>query len=152
MSSGIDSIQNCVNLCVLSTILINIILSNFLKAYPLLDFFSSSLIIFLKVVKILYLGILYIYIYIYIFVGAKAWTFVLGLKPHLLKEMHPRRSKWLERLQSEWSCKERVKGISPRRSFSSDLTNVSQVGIRWTWVTFQEIPAMKINFRCVRRW
>ena len=72
MSSGIDSIQNCVNLCVLSTILINIILSNFLKAYPLLDFFSSSLIIFLKVVKILYLGILYIYIYIYIFVGAKA--------------------------------------------------------------------------------
>ena len=84
--------------------------------------------------------------------GAKAWTFILGLKPYLLMGMCPRRSKWLERPQSEWPCKERVEGISPRGSSSSDLTNVNQVGIRLTCVTFQEIPAMKIDFRCVRRW
>ena len=30
-------------------------------------------------------------------VGAKVWTFILGLKPYLLMGMRPRRSKWLGR-------------------------------------------------------
>ena len=39
------------------------------------------------------------------------------------------------------------KGISPRGSSSSDLTNVSKMNFVSIWVTFQEVPAMKINFR-----
>ena len=85
-------------------------------------------------------------------VGVKAWTFVLGLKPHLLMGTRLRRSKWLEKSQSKRSCKERVKGSSPRGPASSDLTNVSQIGFRLTWVIFQEVPAMKRYFRRVKRW
>ena len=40
------------------------------------------------------------------------------------------------------------KGISPRGSSSSDLTNVSKVNFVLTWVTFQETPVVKIDFRC----
>ena len=40
----------------------------------------------------------------------------------------------MERPQSGWSCKERFEGNSPRGSYSSNLTNVSQVGIHLTWV------------------
>ena len=40
------------------------------------------------------------------------------------------------------------KGISPRGSSSSDLTNVSKVSFVLTRVTFQEAPAVKIDFRC----
>ena len=36
-------------------------------------------------------------------VGAKAWTLILGLKPHLLMGMRLRRSKWLGRSQNRWS-------------------------------------------------
>ena len=84
--------------------------------------------------------------------GAKAWTLILGLKPHLLMRMHPRMSKRLGRSQNRWSRQERVEGRGPRGSSSSDLTNISQAGIRLTWVIFQEIPTMKIDFRRVRRW
>ena len=41
------------------------------------------------------------------------------------------------------------KGISPRGSSSSDLTNVSKMNFVSIWVTFQEVPAMKINFRYI---
>ena len=80
-------------------------------------------------------------------VRAKAWTLILGLKPHLLMRMRPRRSKWLGRSQNRWSCQKRVEGRGPRRSSSSDRTNLSQAGIRVTWVIFQETPTMKIDFR-----
>ena len=40
------------------------------------------------------------------------------------------------------------KGISPRGSSSPDLTNVSKMNFVSIWVTFQEVPAMKIDFRC----
>ena len=40
------------------------------------------------------------------------------------------------------------KGISPRGSSSSDLTNVNKMNFVSIWVTFQEVPAMKIDFRC----
>ena len=43
------------------------------------------------------------------------------------------------------------KGTSPRESSSSDLTNVSKVNFVLAWVTFQEVPAMKIDFRCTRK-
>ena len=31
---------------------------------------------------------------------------------------------------------------------SSDLTNVSKVNFVLTWATFQEVPAVKIDFKC----
>ena len=40
------------------------------------------------------------------------------------------------------------KGISPRGSSSSDLTNVNKMNFVSIWVTFQEVPAMKIDIRC----
>ena len=40
-----------------------------------------------------------------------------------------------------------LKGTGLRVSNSSDLTNVCQVNFTLTYVTFQEIPAMKIGFR-----
>ena len=42
------------------------------------------------------------------------------------------------------------KGTCPRGLSSSDLTNVSQVNFGLTWVTFQEVPATKIDFKCAR--
>ena len=42
-------------------------------------------------------------------------------------------------------------GINPRESSSSDLTNVSKVNFVLTWITFQEVLAMKIDFRCIRK-
>ena len=40
------------------------------------------------------------------------------------------------------------KDTSPRESSSSDLTNVSKVNFV---LTFQEVPAMKIDFRCTKK-
>ena len=39
------------------------------------------------------------------------------------------------------------KGISSRGLSSSDLTNVSKMNFVSIWVTFQEVLAMKIDFR-----
>ena len=48
------------------------------------------------------------------------------------------------------------KGISPRGSSSSDLTNVSKMNFVSIWVTFQKVLIMKIDFRCtgkgIRTW
>ena len=57
----------------------------------------------------------------------------------------------MEKPHSRWSYREMFEGTNPRGSFSSDLTNVSQVNFALTWVTFQEIPATKIDFRCTRK-
>ena len=35
--------------------------------------------------------------------------------------------------------------------FSSDLTIVSKVNFVLTWVTFQDAPAVKIDFKCTRK-
>ena len=43
------------------------------------------------------------------------------------------------------------KGTSLRESSSSDLMNVSKVNFILTWITFQEVPSMKIDFRCPRK-
>ena len=81
--------------------------------------------------------------------GAKAWASVLGLKPPLLARVRPRRKKCLGKPHSSWTNREMFKGISPRGSSSSNLTNVSKVKFVLTWVTFQEAPAVKIDFRCI---
>ena len=52
---------------------------------------------------------------------------------------------------SRWMNREMFKGTSPRKSPFSDLTNVSKVNFVLTWVTFQEVPAMKIDFRYARK-
>ena len=39
---------------------------------------------------------------------------------------------------------------SPRESSSSDLTDVSKVNFVLTWITFQEVLAIKIDFGCTR--
>ena len=60
-----------------------------------------------------------------------------------------RRKKHLGKPHSSWTNREMFKGINPRGSSSSDLTNVSKVNFVLPWVTFQEAPAMKIDFRCI---
>ena len=76
---------------------------------------------------------------------------MLNLRPQLLTRVRPRRRKRLERPHSRWTNREMFKGASPRKSPSSDLTNVSKVNFVLTWVTFQEVLAMKIDFRCTRK-
>ena len=75
----------------------------------------------------------------------------MDLKPRLLARVRPRRRKRLGKPHSSWTNREMFKGTSPRESSSSDLTNVSKVNFVLTWVTFQEVPAMKIDFRCTRK-
>ena len=72
----------------------------------------------------------------------------MGLKLRLLARVRPRRKKCLEKPYSSWTNREMFKGTSPRESSSSDLTNVSKVNFILTWVTFQEVPTIKIDFRC----
>ena len=55
----------------------------------------------------------------------------------------------MEKPYSSWTNREMFKGTSSRKSSSSDLTNVSKVNFVLTWVTFQEVPAMKIDFRYI---
>ena len=76
---------------------------------------------------------------------------MLGPKPHLLTRIRPRSRKCLEGPHSMWSCREMFEGTSLRGLSSSDLTNVSQVNFGLTWVTFQEGPVTKIDFRCARK-
>ena len=83
--------------------------------------------------------------------GAKTRTFMLSFKPYLLTIMRLRRGKCWEMPHSRWLYREMLKDTSPRGSFSSDLMNVSQVNFALTQLTFQEIPATKIDFRCARK-
>ena len=71
----------------------------------------------------------------------------MDLKLHLLARVRLRRKKRLGKPHSSWTNREMFKGISPRGSSSSDLTNVSKVNFVLTWVTFQEAPVVKIDFR-----
>ena len=57
----------------------------------------------------------------------------------------------MEMPHSGWTCREMVEGNGPRGLSSSDLTNVSQANFGLTWVTFQEVPTTKIDFRCARK-
>ena len=73
---------------------------------------------------------------------------MLGLKPNILVRVRPRRKKCLGKPHGSWTNREMFKDIFPRGSSSSDLTNVSKVNFVLLWVTFQEVPTMKIDFRC----
>ena len=75
----------------------------------------------------------------------------MGLKPHLLARVRSRRKKRLGKPHSSLTNREMFKDINPRGSSSSDLTNVSKVNFVLTWVTFQEAPAVKIDFRCTEK-
>ena len=75
----------------------------------------------------------------------------MGLKPRLLTRTRPRRRKCWERPHNMWLYREMLKDTNPKGSYSSDLMNVSQVNFALTKVTFQEILAMKIDFRCTRK-
>ena len=83
--------------------------------------------------------------------GATAQTLILGLKPHLLTRMRPRRRKCLEMPHGGWTCREMFEGTDPKGLSSSDLTNISQVNFCLTWVSFQDIPATMIDFRGVKK-
>ena len=76
---------------------------------------------------------------------------MLDLRPQLLTRVRLRRRKRLGRPHSRWTNREIFKGTSLRESPFSDLTSVSEVNFVLTWVTFQEVPAMKIDFRCTRK-
>ena len=75
----------------------------------------------------------------------------MDLRPQLLTRVRPRRRKRLGMPHSRWTNREMFKGTSPRESPSSDLTNVSKVNFVLTLVTFQGVPAIKIDFRCTRK-
>ena len=75
----------------------------------------------------------------------------MGLKLRLLTRVRSMRRERLEKPHSRWTNREMFKGTSPRESSSSDLSNVNKVNFVLTWVTFQEVPAMKIDFRCTRK-
>ena len=64
--------------------------------------------------------------------GAKIWAFELGLKPHLLTRTRPRRRKCWERPYNMWLYREMLKDTNPKGSYSSNLTNVSQVNFTLT--------------------
>ena len=72
----------------------------------------------------------------------------MGLKPRLLARVRSRRKKHLGKPYSSWANREMFKGTSLRESSSSDLSNVGKVNFVLIWVTFQEVSAMKIDFRC----
>ena len=57
----------------------------------------------------------------------------------------------MERAHSGWSCREMFEGTGLIGLSFSDLTNVSQVSFCLTWVIFEEILVMKIDFRCVKK-
>ena len=76
---------------------------------------------------------------------------MLGLKPRLLARVRPRRRKRLGKPHSGWVNREMFKNTSPKESSFSNLSNVSKVNFVLIWVTFQEVPAMKINFRCTEK-
>ena len=78
-------------------------------------------------------------------------NFDVDLRPQLLIRVRPRRRKHLGKPHSRWTNRKMFNGTSPRESSSSDLTNVSKVNFVLTWITFQEVPAMKIDFRCIRK-
>ena len=71
---------------------------------------------------------------------------MLDFRPQLLTKVRLRRRKRLGRPHSRWTNREMFKDTSPRESPSLDLTNVSKVNFVLTWVTFQEVPAIKIDF------
>ena len=73
----------------------------------------------------------------------------MGLKPHLLARVRSRRKNHLGKPHSSWANREMFKGTSSGESSSSDLSNVSKVNFVLIWVTFQEVPAMKIDFRFI---
>ena len=54
-------------------------------------------------------------------------NFDVNLRPQLLIRVRPRRRKRLGKPQSRWTNREMFNGTSPRKSSSSDLTNVSKV-------------------------
>ena len=78
--------------------------------------------------------------------GAKAWTFILGLKPYLLIKMHLRRSKCLERPHCESSCKEMFVGSILLCSFSwpnsSLFSSFSISTLVWIIWNLSNKPAM----------
>ena len=57
----------------------------------------------------------------------------------------------MEKSHSRWTNREMFNGTSPRESCSSDLTNVGKVNFVLIWIIFQEVPAMKIDFRCIKK-
>ena len=73
---------------------------------------------------------------------------MLGLKSRLLARVRPKRRKRLGKPPSGWANREMFKSTSPKESSSSDLSNVSKVNFVLIWVTFQEVPVKKIDFRC----
>ena len=75
-------------------------------------------------------------------------SFCVGPKPRLLARVRPRRKNRLGKPHSSWVNREMFKGTSPGESSSSDLSNVSKVNFVLILVTFQEVPAKKIDFRC----
>ena len=72
----------------------------------------------------------------------------MGLKPRLLARVLPRRRKRLGKPHSGGANREMFKSTSLRESSFSDLSNVSKVNFVLIWVTFHEVLAMKIDFRC----
>ena len=83
--------------------------------------------------------------------GGQDLSFCVGFKAPFTNKSTSEEEERLGMPYSRWTNREMFKGTSPRESSSSDLTNVSKVNFVLTWVTFQKVSAMKIDFRCTRK-
>ena len=72
----------------------------------------------------------------------------MGLKPRSLARVRLKRRKRLGKPHSGGANREMFKSTSLRESSSSELSNVSKVNFVLILVTFQEVLAKKIDFRC----
>ena len=80
--------------------------------------------------------------------GGKDLNFYVGTQSPFTNKNASEEEKMLGKARS---CREMFEGTCPRWLSSLDLTNGSQVNFGLTWVTFQEVPAKKIDFRCARK-
>ena len=83
--------------------------------------------------------------------GGKNLNFYVGPQAPITNKSTSEEEKTFGKAHSRWTNREMFNSISPRESSSSDLTNVSKVNFVLTWITFQEVPAMKIDSRCTRK-
>ena len=61
--------------------------------------------------------------------GVRAQIGILGLRSYSRIWIRPRRDRRLGEAQSVESCKEKMKGYSPRSLYSSDTKNINQADI-----------------------
>ena len=78
-------------------------------------------------------------------------NFYVGPQAPITNKSTFEEEKMLGKPHSMWTNREMFNDTSPRESSSLDLANVGKVNFVLTWIIFQEVPVMKIDFRCTRK-